>query len=246
MGYQDYVLHTLFSSTIEVFFYRHNIYSRDLCCKWILSQAIFFSGLFQILSNSRTFPWPGNEFVIFQVFQDAWEPCRRVLIEIHEVTIREATYKGTTVWNWSNLEAHQLYLGENLKKKKQMETQTDASEQPRKQGTCNTRYNINMSEDFAYLWNITAQRFPKPPTEIWWQRRRLCSRLTNDIVLYCRSLVATFGCNKRCCYRRDIDKGCALPPSWDPYEYLKHFISSRMCFGGRELLSFVRRANLDV
>jgi len=48
---------------MEVFFFRHNIYSWAFCSKWIFSQAIFFPGHFLILKNSRTFPGLENEFV---------------------------------------------------------------------------------------------------------------------------------------------------------------------------------------
>jgi len=40
---------TFFSSIIEVFFYRHNIYSLAFFSKWTYSQAILFQGHFLIL-----------------------------------------------------------------------------------------------------------------------------------------------------------------------------------------------------
>jgi len=59
------------SCTIEVFFYKHNIYSQD----FLFTGNIFFLGYFLVLWNSRTLPGLEHEFVIFQVFHDAWGPA---------------------------------------------------------------------------------------------------------------------------------------------------------------------------
>jgi len=54
-----------FCSTIEVFFYSHNIYSQAFCSKWIFSRAIFVYTTFPDLFNSRTFPGPGKLICYF-------------------------------------------------------------------------------------------------------------------------------------------------------------------------------------
>ena len=67
--------------TIDVFFCHDHIYPGDFLFKWIISQAISFTGHFpDFFLISKTFPGPGNEFVIFQVFQDVWDRSADKLI----------------------------------------------------------------------------------------------------------------------------------------------------------------------
>ena len=50
-----------FSSTIKVFFYKHNIFSQAFCSKWIFSQTIFFPDFSKIQGHGKgIFYFPGR------------------------------------------------------------------------------------------------------------------------------------------------------------------------------------------
>ena len=61
-----------FSSTIEVFFYRHNIYSQAFCSKWKFHRQYYFHQISWLCRIQGHFQDLKNEFVIFQVFRDEW------------------------------------------------------------------------------------------------------------------------------------------------------------------------------
>ena len=72
-----------FSSTIKVFFYRHNIYS---CSFFVLSGNIVFQDISWFCQIQAHFQDLKNEFVTLQNFQDAWEPWQYHLLVIRTET----------------------------------------------------------------------------------------------------------------------------------------------------------------
>ena len=57
-----------FSFTIEVFFYRHNIYLQTFCAKWIIFTGNIISRIFPDFVKSRTFPASGKWISYFSRF----------------------------------------------------------------------------------------------------------------------------------------------------------------------------------